>query len=395
MLPKITPLNIAATKLHRRIVFIHHPLNKFCIHIYCPNNLYGVATHKGIIAYIVIILLIIALWYFTIGFRIPTRITSTSTLSSTIKPNTTPNVTTNKTTTASTTIYYLSNCADLGIFNSTSNTINTNYCLWHGGTIGIWVASGSAKSISYSIKGINNITYLNGTSSYSCVTFLQNMTLPAQVYNVTLKTGKPGGTCSNKYAFIKLNTTTTAPSNVTYPEVYNGNFSTGEYNGWYLADTGFGTAPMSIAKADSEGCYLTAPWAGYNGSYFATTFNCGLSNAPGNLTSSPFIVSEPFLNFKIISPEDANIYVEILHGGKPAEIAHYNTFNISKFGATAPYTFRNASIPLISLSGDAVQIKVVALSLKHHNYVAVTDFHMSSLPSQTPGILINLTTVSS
>ncbi len=394
MLPKITPLNVAATKLHRRIVFIHHHLNKFCIHIYCPNNPYGVATHKGIIAYIAIILIIIALWYFTIGFKFPARITSTSTLSSTIKPNTTSNVTSNKTNTT-TTVYYLSNCADLGMFNSTSNSIDINYCIWSGGPIGIWVASGSSKSISYSIRGINNITYLNGTSSYSCSTFLQNITLPAAYYKVTLKTGQPGGTCSNKYAFIKLNTTTTAPSNVTYPEVYNGNFSTGEYNGWYLANTGFGTAPTSIAKADSEGCYLGAPWAGYNGSYFATTFNCGLSNAPGNLTSSPFIVSEPFLNFKVISPEDANIYVEILHDGLPAEIAHYNTFNISKFGTTAPYTFRNASIPLISLSGDAVQVRVVAQSLKHHSYIAVTGFHMSPLPSQTPGILINLTTVSS
>ncbi|MEM0201648.1 MAG: hypothetical protein QXR73_00525 [Candidatus Micrarchaeaceae archaeon] len=391
MLPKITPLNIAATKLHRRIVFIHHPLNKFCIHIYCPNNWYGVATHKGIIAYIAIILVIIALWYFTVGFKLPTRITSTSTLSSTIKPNTSSNVTPNKTTISST-IYYLSNCANLGIFNSTSNTIITNYCSWRGGTIGIWVASGSTKSINYSIKGTNNITYLKGSSSYSCVTFLQNITLPAQIYNVTLKTGQPGGTCSNKYAFIKLNTTTTAPSNMIYPEIYNGNFSTGAYNGWSLNGTGFGTAPLSVAKADNESCYLTAPWAGYNGSYFATTFNCGLSNAPGNLTSSPFVVSEPFLNFKIISPEDANIYVEILYNGSPAEIAHYNTYNISKFGTTSPYTFRNASIPLISFSGDAVQIRVVARSLKHHNYIAVTGFQMSTLPLQTPGILINLTT---
>jgi len=357
------------------------------------HNTTGVLTHKGIVAYVIIIIIIITLWYFSIGFKLPVKVTSTSTIPST-KPNTTTvNNTTISTTSKSTTIYYLSNCADLGIFNSTSNSIITDYCLWNGGMLGVWVASGDTKGISYSIKGYNNnVTYINGSSTYSCITFLQNVSLPAQVYNVTLKTGLPGGNCSNKYAILKFNTTTTAPSNVIYSQIYNGNFSTGEYNGWKLSGTGFGVAPLSIAKANSEGCYQSAPWAGYNGTYFATTFNCGLSNSPGNITSSLFTVNKPFLNFKIISPEDASLYVEILYNNTPAVIAHYNTYNISQFGATAPYTFRNASLPLISLAGDAVQVRVVASTLKHHNYIAVTGFHMSNIPQETPGILINLTT---
>jgi len=331
------------------------------------------------------------LWYFTVGFKLPAKITTSTIRTTTISPNSTV-TNTSSTTSLSTSIYYLSNCANLGIFNSTSNTVVTNYCLWRGGTLGIWVASGSSKSISYSIKGYDdNVTYLNGTSTYSCVTFLQNITLPNQIYNVTIHTGLPGGTCNNKYSILKLNTTTTAPPNVTYTEVYNGNFSTGEYNGWYLNGTGFGKAPLSIAKADAEGCYQTAPWAGYNGTYFATTFNCGLSNSPGNLTSSPFIVDEPFLNFKIISPADANLYVEILQNNTPVITAHYNTYNISRFGVTSDYTFRNASIPLISVAGKTVQVRIVAISLKHHNYIAVTGFKMGKLPNETPGILTNLT----
>jgi len=334
---------------------------------------------------------IIALWYFTTGLRLPVKLTTTTT---TIRPshNTTINNTTS-TTSLSTSVYYLSNCVNLGIFNSTSNSITTNYCLWKGGTLGAWVASGSSKSISYSIRGISdNVTYLKGTSDYSCITFLQNISLPAQIYNVTIHTGSPGGTCNDSYSIFKLNSTTTAPSGVVYTSVYNGNFSTGEYNGWNTTGTGFGSGPMSIAKANAEGCYQGAPWTGYNGSYFATTFNCGLSNSPGNLTSSMFIVNKPFLNFKIISPYSQNIYVEILKANVPVTIAHFNTYNISRFGNSSSYTFRNASIPLISLAGDNVRIRVVSLSLKHHNYIAVTGFKMSTLPQGTPGILYSLNT---
>lgn len=215
--------------------------------------------------------------------------------------------------------------------------------------------------------------------------------MPSGIYAVTLHTGASGGSCDDKYAFMKFNDTTTAPTNVTYNEVYNGNFSTGEYNGWTITAKGFGREPMSIAKSDADGCYLSSPWAGYNGSYFATTFNCGLSNAPGNITSSPFIVNEPFLNFKIISPSDEGLYVEILHNNTPVVIGHYNTYNITKFGSTAPYTFRNASLPLLSLAGDSVRIEVVADTLHHHQYIAVTGFHMAPKPNEAEGILTNLT----
>ncbi len=346
--------------------------------------------HKGILAYVIIIIVIIALWYFTSGLRFPKAISTTSiSASTTIKPNTT-NATT---TSVSSTIIYLSNCANLGIFNKTSNTINSEYCSWSGGTLGIWVASGGSKSINFSISSFStNTTYINRSTSYSCSTFFQNITLPAQIYKVTLQTGAPGGICNNSYSFVKFNTTTVAPKGVIYSSVYNGNFSTGEYNGWTINGTGFGKAPMNITEADLEGCYQTAPWLGYSGNFFATTFNCGLSNSPGNITSSPFMVNEPFLNFKIISPEDENLYVEVLYNNTPYAIAHYNTYNGSLYTGTAPYTFRNASIPLLTLANKPVQVRVVASTLKHHNYIAVTDFHLSKVPNESPGILVNLTT---
>ena len=133
------------------------------------------------------------------------------------------------------------------------------------------------------------------------------------------------------------------------------------------------------------------PWSGLPDNFFASTYTCGLGVAPGNLTSSPFRVNPkaPFLNFRLISPEDSLIYVEILQvyqnasqlTATPSIIAQFDTLNISE-GAQISTQFANVSIPLTTLAGKVVEIRIVSDTLQTNRYVAVSDFRMESLADQ-------------
>ena len=348
--------------------------------------LVGEAMHKGIIAYIIVLVIIVIVGYIsTDGFRgfstnpFSTVTTSTVPAGSSVS------------STVTTTIKHLNNCNGTYLYLSAPNSTIQASCRWTGGPLGIWVASGRSSSIHFEIQGANNVTYVNSTvghAVYNCTTFFKNFAAPAQNYNIILSSGPAGGTC-NSYSSIKLNTSVAPPPLQAYKQVYNGDFVTGDFTGWNITNKGFANGPMNIVQANKERCYIGAPWTGYNGTFFATTFNCGLSNAPGNLTSSPFIVDEPFLNFRLVSPSDQYLYVEILLNGTPVIIAHYNTYNVTAFGATSSYTFRNATIPLISVAGKVVQVRVVADTLKQHNYIAIGDFSLQSKPSSTIGVVAN------
>jgi len=339
--------------------------------------------HKGIVAYIVIVIIILSIWYISTGFK-----TSLVTTTSTIKP-THPGASTTisaTTTTNSSFVYYP--CNNFSIYNATINATVSGKCYWSGGVLGLWVAAGNPGREHVIIKGPSNELFVNQSSTESCLTFYQNFSAPAGVYNVTLITGDSHGNCG--YAIAKLNSTTVPPPTV-YNFVFNGNFHTGHYTGWNVTGKGFGTAPLNITYANSNAkCYLGQPWSNYNGTFFATTYTCGTSVSPGNLTSSPFYADSPFLNFKIISPADNGLYVEILYNGTPKIIAHYNTFNTS-LGANASSTFRNATIPLTTVIGKPVEIRVVADELAMQRFIAVGDFVLSQTPSPTSIQPLNIT----
>jgi hypothetical protein len=301
---------------------------------------------------------------------------------------------------ASTTINYSSQlypCDDFNLSLSTFNSAVIGSCLDGGETLGVWVASGASGSETVLIKGAaDNKTYVNESSNYGCTTFYQNVTLPAQAYRVTLRSGNGGGSCRGR-ASVRLNSTTTPPPQVIYSDFYNGDFGSGQYNGWTLTGLGFGSAPLNITHADSNtiNCYLNQTWKGYKGNFFATTYHCGVSVTAGNITSSRFYVnaSEPFLNFRIISPERSGLYVEVLQNGTPMVIEHYNTFNLSN-GYNSISTFSNASIPLSTLVDRVVQVRVVAEVVGEQTaFIAAGDFALSSIPIQQRGILTNLTLV--
>jgi hypothetical protein len=343
--------------------------------------------NKGWIAWIALIIVAVIVVYVYTGFKIPTNAT-TSTVTTTVAQS-------NSVSSTTVPVTYLLSCSKAFLPESVPYDSDNVTCQWRGGMLGIWVTAGEAGSASVSIVGANGKSYVQGSFNYNNTVFYKNVTLPAQNYTITLSTGSfsRGG----DIPFVKLNLTT-APPVVVYPYIYNANFSNGAYTGWNLTGSGFGPAPLNISYVNANGCFFGAPWSNYIGTFFASTYTCGLGVSPGNLTSSPFRVNpkDPFLNFRIISPQDSLIYVEILEvngaNETPAIIGHFDTYNIS-LGANVTSTFANASMPLTTLSNKVVMIRVVASTVERQRYISIGNFSLGSLPNTQHGISsqINIT----
>jgi|GEM_PF-1108774 hypothetical protein len=183
----------------------------------------------------------------------------------------------------------------------------------------------------------------------------------------------------------------------------NGNFGTGTYADWNITGQGFlngsgKPVPTNLAVANANDGYSGSKWSNYNGSFFASTYHGGISLSPGNLTSNPFEVQEPYLNFRISSAASSLLYVELLYNGKPVIINHYDTLNAS--GNTNPQsTFVNATMPLLNFVCKNVSVRVISgvvgsISTKY-DFIAVGDFVQSKSALNTPGIQINSTVVGS
>ncbi len=221
-------------------------------------------------------------------------------------------------------------------------------------------------------------------------------------------TGHTGSTNTSSNSTVTKNVTqtnatnSTGTGNYTYKSclssfstaaIYNGNFSLGTYAGWNATGDAWSDAPTNIVYANANEGYYSSPWSGYNGTYFASSYHGGTSIGVGNLTSNPFLVIEPYLNFKIVSPQDNLLYVEITYenstgGNQTYAVAHYNTFAVTN--NTSPQsTFENASVLVLPLLCKYARIKVVDGSLTTkanvYDYIAAGDFMMSKTQVQAPG----------
>ncbi len=174
----------------------------------------------------------------------------------------------------------------------------------------------------------------------------------------------------------------------------NGNFSSGSYSGWTASGPGFSGKPTDINVANQNGQYYKNPWSNYNGEFFATTFRQNSTYLPGNLTSKQFEVTQPFLNFNIISAKNSGLYVDIMLGNSSFLIQHYNTSNGKDI--IGPDTFANASINLSSLFGKNVSVRIVSQTNSTKSsgeFIAAGNFRQSNRSIATPGILVNSTVV--
>jgi hypothetical protein len=356
--------------------------------------------NRAIIAIILILVVIVIVAYAFTGFKF------LGTKRTTVPIYTTSSTTIQNTTVTTTSINYSNStppCSSFALVDQVPNTTYVARCYSNGGTLGLWVASGNTGKEYAKIVGADGKTYINQNSTYNCTTFYQNFTMPSQIYTVTFRTGTGGGSCGN--AVLIINTTILPPSTV-YNNVYNNAFGNGKYTGWNVTNPGFGTAPLNISYANSKLCYEGRPWSNYNGSYFATTYNCGITVSPGNLTSSPFIAdpARPFLNFKLISPQDNNLYVELLranykvmngqqvyYNSTPVAIVHFNTYNLS----TSQYsssTFANVTIPLTLYTGESLQVRLVAKETGS-SFIAAGEFILQNRPHQDHSVIVNFTSI--
>jgi hypothetical protein len=353
----------------------------------------------GWIVWVIMIAVLVVAWYLVTGFGGIVHNTKT-TYSVTTVP------TSASTTVPLTTINYTSSHGDCSNFTITGDQpsyLTNGICTSSGGLFGIWAASGDSGAATLSISS-GNVVFLHKSFDYNCMEFFENITLPSNTYTVNLTTGQGGGSCGP--AIVTINRSTTPPQKI-YTYIYNSNFSNGEYTGWKASTDSFGQEPFNITYADNKTCYLGTKWSNYVGDFFATNFDCGLATQPGNLTSSYFRVDPrtPYLNFKIISPQDDQIYIEILAQEQhyqnqsagfnmtPVIVAHFNTYNITA-NPNAPSTFMNATIPLTQYANKVVEVRIVALSLKRFAYIAIGDFNMSGTPNMQDGIGYNISQVS-
>ena len=262
---------------------------------------------------------------------------------------------------------------------------------------GLWIASGNSAYQHVTLVSSTNQVYINVTATYHCPILYDVYNLSRGTYTLSMVTGPvlniTNSSTKCDFSLATLNTSITPSNNTVYTYVFNGNFVSGTYAGWSVTGNAFGTAPLNFTKADKIGCYPgNAQWTGLNGSYYASTYTCAPTGELyiGNLTSEPFLVTEPFLNFQIIGYDSPYTYIAIIYNNTPYVTAEFNTYEISN-GNAQYFLLRNASLPLATVYGKIVRIELVGRkdqSDRIYHSRKLQNFGKATL--EQPGALSNI-----
>ena len=350
----------------------------------------GASKTQGIIALVIIIAIMAIVVYVITGFKSLPRIganSGTSGYSTTIGTH-------NNSTGGYVTVLPELPCGNFFTAGINYSSNRSRSCEWTGGTLGLWAAAGNSSYLNISIRQ-NYSTYAAINVSASCESLYNYYNLSAGNYTVFVNEGPQrsnmsaiGGNCNA--SFVQMSSDLFY-NGVSY-NILNGNFSTGTYAGWKSTGTAFGDAPMNLSWANANGCYPEInQWNGYESNYFASTYSCNKTRISGigNLTSDPFIVEKPFLNFQVIS-DGPRTSIEIIYNNKSAVTADFATHNVSSTGSGA-FKVRNATLPLANVFGKSVRIKVNANESNESEFIVVGDFQLSDTPNVQQGILSNIT----
>ncbi len=230
----------------------------------------------------------------------------------------------------------------------------------------------------YNDKGLGNV--LGNTTSIVVKTNATTSTNNVTTTKTTISTVQSTVQTTTQQNASLSNCVSGSPT----ASIYNGNFGSGTYAGWNTSGNGFGTTPANITTYNNDNEYYNSPWSNYDGSYFATTYKGGFVISPGNLTSNIFKVTEPYLNFQMVSPQSNQLYVEILSNGVPVITKQFDTFGSS---GSPSGTFENVSISLTTLLCQNISIKVVSgiayTPATKYEVLAVGDFYLSKTPVQS------------
>lgn len=250
----------------------------------------------------------------------------------------------------------------------------------------IYLRSNDLATSSVSKPSINTVTASNKTQSNSS----PSHSSPSSSNSTSLPLPNPPS--NNTNPTTSGSKQSTCLSNRSTLLIYNGNFSTGTFTDWTVSGSGFGGAPLNLQSANQNGDYYQNKWSNYNGQYAATTYKENSPLSPGNLSTS-FVVREPYLNFQITSPQNNNLYLEVLFDNAPMIIAHYDTLKAQ--GGSPIGKFASATLNMSSLLCKSVTLKIVSnvyevSSSDENQFIGVGNFYQSRSQSQSSGVNVTL-----
>ena len=185
--------------------------------------------------------------------------------------------------------------------------------------------------------------------------------------------------------------TSTCRTVVVNASMNNPDFETGTYAGWNVTGSGWGGAPTSGSLANSQHLYYSVPYSGWQGTYFASSYQIGGRGAVGTLQSAPFTLNKKYLEFLAIGQDDAQLCIglkiedETMYkdctalGASPSVIRLFQP----TLSTVNPYSvFKRISWDVSAYRGKQATIEVIDNSVR--SWIEVDDFRQTDTPTVPP-----------